>query len=135
MLFRKKTENSGVKDGKLAPCPGSPNCVSSRSSSDKHYIVPFMFNSDPVKEMERLKSILASLKGVTIVDSSAHYLHAECRTPLMGFVDDLEFYWDEEKQVCQVRSASRTGYSDFGKNRSRVDEIRDIFERLSSDNS
>ena len=128
MLFRKKTENLGIKDGKLAPCSLRPNCVSSQADSNKHYIVPFMFNSDPVKEMERLKNVLVSLKGVTIVDCSEHYLHAECRTPLMGFVDDLEFYWDADKQVCHVRSASRVGYSDFGKNRRRVEEIRSIFE-------
>ena len=128
MLFRKRPENLGVKDGKLAPCPLSPNCVSSQADNSKHYIVPFTFNTDPVQEMERLKNVLISLKGVTIVDCSEHYLYAECRTPLMGFVDDLEFYWDTDEQICHVRSASRAGYSDFGKNRRRVEEIRANFE-------
>ncbi|MGR3179001.1 MAG: DUF1499 domain-containing protein [Candidatus Anammoxibacter sp.] len=128
MLFSRKPGNLGVKNGKLAPCPLSPNCVSSQADNSKYYIVPLTFNADPVQEMERLKNVLVSLKGVTIVDCSKHYLHAECRTPLMGFVDDLEFYWDADEQICHVRSASRTGYSDFGKNRRKVEEIRAIFE-------
>jgi uncharacterized protein (DUF1499 family) len=55
------------------------------------------------------------------------YLHAEFRSALFGFVDDVEFRMDETAGRIDVRSASRTGYFDFGVNRRRVEEIRARF--------
>ncbi len=124
-----RPENLGVKGGQLASCPKSPNCVSSQNDSEKHGIEPFTFNGNPIQEMICLKDILNNMKGVTIIDSKDDYIYAECKTPLMGFVDDLEFYWDSENSVCHVKSASRLGHSDFNKNRSRVEEIRTLFEK------
>jgi uncharacterized protein (DUF1499 family) len=40
------------------------------------------------------------------------------------FVDDGEFLLDRTRNAIQVRSASRLGYSDLGKNRKRMEEIR-----------
>ena len=42
----------------------------------------------------------------------------------MGFVDDVEFFLDENANVIHVRSASRLGNSDLGTNRKRVEAIR-----------
>jgi uncharacterized protein (DUF1499 family) len=47
----------------------------------------------------------------------------EFRTRL-GFVDDGEFALERQARVIHVRSASRVGYSDLGKNRGRVEELR-----------
>ena len=52
----------------------------------------------------------------------ANYLYAEFRSRLLGFVDDVEFFFDGV--VVHVRSASRLGRRDFGVNRARVEEIR-----------
>ena len=60
-------------------------------------------------------------------DILTEYLYAEFATPLMGFVDDVEFYCDGK--VIQVRSASRLGYSDLGVNRKRIEEIRAAFQK------
>jgi uncharacterized protein (DUF1499 family) len=46
----------------------------------------------------------------------------------MLFVDDAEFLLDRTRSVIQVRSASRLGYSDLGKNRSRMEDIRRQFD-------
>ena len=35
-----RPNNLGVKDGKLAPCPGSPNCISSQSEDPQFKIDP-----------------------------------------------------------------------------------------------
>jgi len=130
MIFSgKRPDNLGVKNRQLALCPGSPNCVSSQNDSEKHSIEPFHFNGDPVEEMDRLKKLLSNMKGVTIIMSRDDYIYAECKTPIMGFVDDLEFYWESESKVCHVRSASRLGYRDFGVNRARVEEIRKSFNQ------
>lgn len=43
------------------------------------------------------------------------------------FVDDVEFYFPEttsKEIIIHVRSASRIGYSDFGVNRKRIEDIR-----------
>lgn len=69
------------------------------------------------------------MKGARIAEEKAGYLRAEYRSALFGFVDDVELLLDEAAKRIDVRSASRTGYFDFGVNRRRVEEIRDRFAR------
>ena len=119
--------NLGAKDGRLAACPGSPNCVSSQAADESHGIAPLGFTGDPDAAFVRLKQILARRKDTTVIEERAGYLRVELRTTL--FVDDGEFLLDRERLVIQVRSASRLGYSDMGKNRSRMEEIREQFNK------
>lgn len=79
--------------------------------------------------MRRLKSALANEKRITIVTEQDAYLHIEARSLIFRFVDDVEFLIDSGQQRVQVRSASRTGYSDLGVNRRRVERIRRAFSR------
>ena len=123
ILAGKRPNNLGVASRKLAPCPSSPNCVSSQAEG-KHYIKPLAFNSDPKIAWAKLRKILLSSEEVKLIEASDTYLYAECSTPIMGFVDDPEFYLSSEERVFHVRSASRLGYSDMGKNRKRVEQIR-----------
>ncbi|HBG04920.1 MAG TPA: DUF1499 domain-containing protein [Geobacter sp.] len=115
----------GMRDGKLKPCPDSPNCVSSLSPQDGHIhmIAPLSFSGDPDTALARLKLVLGRRKDATVVEEKSDYLRVEFRTSL-GFVDDAEFLLDRRPRLIQLRSASRLGYSDLGKNRSRVEEIR-----------
>jgi uncharacterized protein (DUF1499 family) len=69
------------------------------------------------------------MKGARIAEEKAGYLRAEFRSSLFGFVDDLELLLDKAAKRIDVRSASRTGYFDFGVNRRRVEEIRKRFAR------
>jgi uncharacterized protein (DUF1499 family) len=62
--------------------------------------------------------------GAEVVKSEPDYLYAQFTTPVMKFVDDVEFWFDPATQAIQVRSASRLGSKDFGTNRSRVEAIR-----------
>ena len=62
-----------------------------------------------------------------LVAESRHYLHYEFRSFLFRFVDDVELLVDQENAAIQFRSASRLGYSDFGVNRQRMEEIRRRF--------
>jgi uncharacterized protein (DUF1499 family) len=122
-----RPQNLGIKSGILAPCPASPNCVSSFAVDDQHRIAPLVFTGDPDAAFARLKATLSSRGDATVIEEHAGYLRVELRTTL--FVDDAEFLLDRERQVFQVRSASRLGYSDLGKNRSRMEEIRAQFSR------
>ncbi|WOD41184.1 DUF1499 domain-containing protein [Nodosilinea sp. E11] len=117
--------NLGVKAGKLAPCPASPNCVVSQGEADaEHSIAPLTYSGDSTQAMAKLTNVVKAMPRTTIVEATDTYLYAEFASKLMGFVDDVEFYLDPEASVIQVRSASRMGQSDLGVNRKRVEAIR-----------
>lgn len=116
----------GQLNGQLPPCPDSPNCVSSQAADEGHRIAPLVFRGAPEVAFARLKDQLGRRSDTTIVEERDGYLRVELRTTF--FVDDGEFLLDREHQVIQVRSASRVGYSDLGKNRRRLEEIRREFE-------
>jgi uncharacterized protein (DUF1499 family) len=111
--------NLGIKDGKLSPCPGSPNCVCSQSHLPQSAIDPF-----PLMAIAELAKIVRSMERTTIIEENENYLYAEFKSKLMGYVDDVEFYRDPTQNVVHVRSASRLGKSDLGVNRQRIEAIR-----------
>jgi uncharacterized protein (DUF1499 family) len=105
--------------------------VSSQAADERHRIAPLAYTGDPDAAFTRLKQLLTRRKDTTIIEERAGYLRVELRTTF--FVDDGEFLLDRERQFIQVRSASRLGYSDLGKNRSRLEEIREQFVTLLPD--
>lgn len=120
-----RPNNLGARGGLLAACPASPNCVSSQAADEKHRVAPLAFSGDPDTAFARLKLVLGQRSDTTIRDESPDYLRVELRTLL--FVDDGEFLLDRTHNLIHVRSASRLGYSDLGKNRGRMEEIRGQF--------
>jgi uncharacterized protein (DUF1499 family) len=121
----KRPDNLGVHDNRLSACPSTPNCVSSQAPDEQHRIAPLAFSGDADVAFARLKLILTRRNDTTIIEEHSGYLRVELHTTL--FVDDGEFLLDRGGQVIQVRSASRLGYSDLGKNRSRMESIRRDF--------
>lgn len=115
----------GVHDGKLAPCPASPNCVSSQSSDKDHFVEPFPFTGTPVEAMAKVKVVLSTMPRARIVTATENYLHAEFTSALFRFVDDAEFWFDEIARTIHLRSASRVGSSDLGVNRKRIEDLRE----------
>ena len=116
--------NLGVKEGRLAPCPSSPNCVSSQSFDKEHAVEPLSYSSSTAEAIADLKKIILLMKRTKIVAETDDYLAVEFTSALWRFVDDGEFYFDGQSKRIEVRSASRLGYSDLGVNRKRVEEIR-----------
>jgi len=121
--FRRPTD-LGMKNGRFAPCRRSPNCVSSQAdpSDREHYIAPLRAS------MEEIRKAVESLPRTRIVLAHSNYLYAEFRSRLLGYVDDVEFFFDGA--VIQVRSASRLGRRDFGVNRARVEKIRELLAAM-----
>jgi len=117
----------GVRDGTLAPCPATPNCVASAAGDDAHRIAPIAYHGDAAAAMAKLAKAVAAQPGATIVAQRDDYLYATFQTPLMGFVDDVEFLATPGSGAIDVRSASRLGYSDLGVNRKRVEVLRAAF--------
>jgi uncharacterized protein (DUF1499 family) len=118
--------NLGIHNSRLTDCPTKPNCVSSQAIDENHATVPFMYQGKKEAAFKHLKKAIESFKKITIIVEKDNYLHVEFKSAIMGFIDDVEFYFPEEK-VIHVRSASRIGYSDFGVNRKRVEQLRERF--------
>jgi uncharacterized protein (DUF1499 family) len=116
-------ESLGVREGQLAPCPSSPNCVSTEATDSSHRTDPFVLLVPPDRAWTAAREAVASLPGARVVSDDGDYLHAEVTSPLLGFVDDLELQLLPEARLA-VRSASRTGWYDMGENRERVWELR-----------
>jgi uncharacterized protein (DUF1499 family) len=119
--------NLGINEGKLAPCPESPNCVSSQSTDKKHFIDPLSYDGSLAEAWEKLVSIIQTMKRSQIISQEDTYIYAEFTSALFRFVDDVEFYFDDTAKTIHMRSASRVGYSDLGVNRKRIETIRSKF--------
>lgn len=122
MFSWKRPDNLGVRDGQLAACKRSPNCVSSQANpaDQEHYIAPIHGN------MGAVRKAVQGMPRVTVISENENYLYAEFRTALLRYVDDVEFFFDGK--VIHVRSCSRLGRRDFGVNRKRVEELRRLIE-------
>ena len=123
----------GVKDGRLAPCPDSPNCVSSQSTDAAHSVAPLTYTTTSADAVADLRKIIEGIKRAVIIKETATYLHIEFTSALLRFVDDVEFFVDDAEKKIHVRSASRVGYSDLGVNRRRVERIRQTWEQQRRD--
>jgi uncharacterized protein (DUF1499 family) len=126
LLSGKRPDTLGVRDGRLASCPESPNCVSSDASQAGHRVEPFELLDDAAGGFEAARDALLATPGTTLVSETADYLHVECASRVLGFVDDLELHLRADAGIIAVRSASRLGYSDLGANRRRVEALRSV---------
>ena len=115
----------GMSHTEMPLCPSSPNCISSEAQ-DNHSIEPFPIIGGSETSFDKLRAILDRRSDTKIVFENNDVIRVEFTTTL-GFVDDGLFVRDPTRHVIQVRSASRLGYWDFGKNRRRMEEIRKDF--------
>ncbi len=116
-------DNLGVHDGQLAPCPETPNCVSSQAHDDVHGMEPLPYSMPTSEAQQLLVQIIEEMPRSTIITAEPTYIRAEFRSRIFRFVDDVEFYLDEEAGLVHYRSASRLGRSDLGANRDRMVQI------------
>lgn len=121
----------GVHAGRLKPPSSTPNSVSSQAAlypdhpqRDYADIPPFTVQGDGPATLARIKAVISDMPGARVMTSESDYLYAQFTTPLLQFVDDVEFWFDPAANVIHVRSASRVGRGDLGENRRRVEEIR-----------
>ena len=123
----------GIENGQLIQCPTTPNCVNSQAKDKKHYIEPILMTGTPLEVKNHILKILNELKRAKIIVAEDHYIRVEFISKVFRFIDDLEFYFPNTKSkemTIHVRSASRVGYSDFGVNRKRIEQIRSKFKEI-----
>ncbi len=101
-------------------CGDKPNCVSTQDTRDEHYLEPFVLTDSAT--LDAIEQIALNLPGAKTAVKEGDYLRIECTSKIMRFVDDLELKITDGKLV--VRSESRLGYSDFGVNRKRANQLR-----------
>ncbi|MGZ5620677.1 MAG: DUF1499 domain-containing protein [Methylobacter sp.] len=115
---------SQAAEKQLPACPSSPNCVSSQATDTDHFIAPFKIIGNVGEAWIALKKALISQSRTVITSETGDTLHAEATSLVFRFVDDIDAILDAEAKLIQIRSASRTGYGDFGVNRKRVEKLR-----------
>jgi uncharacterized protein (DUF1499 family) len=119
----------GLSDGSLAPCPDTPNCVCSECEQGRAFVLPLPCEGDADASWMQVQLALLDLGGVIVLVENG-YLAATFQSPLFRFVDDVELRLDRPSGVIHIRSASRVGRSDLGKNRERVEAIRRRFNEI-----
>jgi uncharacterized protein (DUF1499 family) len=124
-LIASRPANLGVHDGRLAPCPATPNCVSTQAEDAQHRMEPIPLEGTPQEAIERIQSAVAAMPRMKLITQHDNYLHFEATSLLFRFVDDVEFYVDDDAHLIHFRSASRVGHSDLGANRAGMEQIRE----------
>lgn len=112
--------------GQLAPCEDRPNCVSTQSASKTHAIVPFTYSKSLQDAMNSLRQEVLKMPRSSLVKIEGAYMHFEFRSRVIQAIDDVEFYFDDQTKTVQFRSATRLGHSDWGENRKRMEQIRNV---------
>ncbi|RMF15252.1 MAG: DUF1499 domain-containing protein [Gammaproteobacteria bacterium] len=132
VLFALCLSTFAWSEGVILPaCPDKPNCVSSLAADEDHAVAPIAVPEgvpEAVIWMRVRKAIEAT--GGEVVAQDGQRLDATYTSSLFRFVDDVSIVWNPRARVLDIRSASRTGYYDFGVNRRRVEAIRKAFEAV-----
>lgn len=126
----KKPASIGIQAGSLAICGNKPNCVCSLDNRPNYMILPLDWVGSESIGIEKIESLVNSFPRTKVISKSGNYLHAEFRTLIFGYVDDVEFLVDVNAKKIHIRSASRLGYSDLGANLSRVEKLRTLFAQI-----
>ncbi len=123
----RKGKPLGLDGAQLHACPASPNCQNSEYIEDtEHYTDPIILNDSQLQPWAQAERAISKMGG-RVTARSETYLAAEFQSKLLGFVDDFELRLDVNENLLHIRSASRVGHSDLGKNLNRVAEFRKAF--------
>lgn len=115
---------AAAPEGRLAPCPSAPHCVSSHETGERHGIASFVLRDNADSSWNAVAEAVRAGERTTVVQQDARYLRAEVKSPWGIYTDDLELLRDPASGRIDVRSSSRVGYYDFKVNRKRVEALR-----------
>ena len=83
---------------------------------------------DADKAFNQLKKIARNITRTTVSEDSNNYWKGVCRSLIFRFPDDLEIL-KVNKDIIQIKSASRIGASDLGVNRGRINYLLKELEK------
>lgn len=124
LSMNEKAPDTALLEGKLRACPNTPNCVSSETTGEK-FIEPLKpaDSSDLETLWENSIKSLSDMGG-KVEKQEEGFVWTTFQSKLFKFTDDVEMRKDTETGVIQIRSSSRSGKSDLGVNRKRVEALR-----------
>ncbi|MDK9772214.1 DUF1499 domain-containing protein [Vibrio sp. B181a] len=111
-----------MTDRSQSPCGDKPNCVSTQDTREEYNLTPFTLTEST--NIDAIEQVALELPGAKTAVKEGNYLRIECTSKIMRFVDDLELKLEGDQLI--VRSESRVGYSDFGVNRKRAEQLRSL---------
>ncbi|WP_404973414.1 DUF1499 domain-containing protein [Vibrio campbellii] len=111
-----------MTDRSQSPCGDKPNCVSTQDTREEYNLTPFTLTEST--NIDAIEQVALELPGAKTTVKEGNYLRIECTSKIMRFVDDLELKIEGDQLI--VRSESRVGYSDFGVNRKRAEQLRSL---------
>lgn len=111
-----------MTDRSQSPCGDKPNCVSTQDTREENNLTPFTLTEST--NIDAIEQVALELPGAKTAVKEGNYLRIECTSKIMRFVDDLELKIEGDQLI--VRSESRVGYSDFGVNRKRAEQLRSL---------
>ena len=111
-----------MTDRSQSPCGDKPNCVSTQDTRKEYNLTPFTLTEST--NIDAIEQVALELPGAKTAVKEGNYLLIECTSKIMRFVDDLELKIEGDQLI--VRSESRVGYSDFGVNRKRAEQLRSL---------
>lgn len=116
----------------ILPCPISPNCVSTHHKKSGRQFEPLTYQHSLSQAKAAIKIIIQDKKNIQLVKEEETTLHYEYRTKFGGFIDDVLFYFDDQRKEIHFRSASRKGYHDMGANKRRMKKITKAWSAIGS---
>ncbi|KAG6542574.1 hypothetical protein Mapa_016045 [Marchantia paleacea] len=138
----------GVQKGvpSLALCPATPNCISTAEEINDpgHYVPPWTYNPEegrgrrnPASKEQAMQELIEVVENTKpdnftprIVKKTDDYVYVEYESPLLKFIDDVEFWFPPGgRSLVEYRSASRVGSQDFNINRKRIKALRQALEK------
>ncbi|OAE20233.1 hypothetical protein AXG93_3960s1240 [Marchantia polymorpha subsp. ruderalis] len=138
----------GVQKGvpSLALCPATPNCISTAEEINDpgHYVPPWTYNPEegrgrrnPASKEQAMQELIEVVEKTKpdnftprIVKRTEDYIYVEYESPLLKFIDDVEFWFPPGgRSLVEYRSASRVGSQDFNINRKRIKALRQALEK------
>ncbi len=151
-ILNARTESNFA--GRLPPSPYSPNCVNSQAKScwgQLYNVEPIAIPAHIADPMAQMKALFQTADrpffkaaNAVLTEERENYLHYEYTVtipsgPLKGvYIDDVDLFYDRDKQQFEIRSASRSGFRDAvhldfskpGANKNRVEAIRATFAQI-----
>lgn len=118
----------GATEGSLAPCPDTPNCVSTTSALPGRQLVAPALAVSVERAQAAVEETVGKMRGARLTASTPGYVAAEFHLPVLGFIDDVEFLLAPGEPL-HFRSASRSGTGDLGVNRRRMLKILEELRR------
>jgi len=123
----KLPKNLGVSHGRLSELPNSPNGVSTQTSQTDKLVDVLKYKEDGKITRVKIKEICIDFGNAKLEAENEFYMRFVFTTGKMKYNDDVEFFFDDEKEVVHYRSNSRVGYSDMGLNKERYLKIVDSY--------